>query len=214
MESHRLTENELKIAFYEVRKAHRLIYEYQRRMQDLSWFIRNKLGFDEYKGWKKFSDPLSSRNTIYVNNWSWDWIYSYVYEYCFGEQTIEGNDNSWKLSIIQVSDTGYYQNRGNGAKPTQLQTFASVDKSESKILFYLSLAKKSAKKYDWNSDKIINKYAVQDGFFKLEEHPNHIQIVYSVPMWKFVDENATMQILRKFVDYCNKNAGTNLKIQE
>lgn len=205
-------EKQLKDTLCEVRKAHRLIYEYQRRMQDLSWFISNKLGFDEYKGWKKFSKPLKSSNKINVNNCSWDWIYSYVYEYCFGEQTV--NDNSWKLSIIQVSDTGYYQNRGNDAKQTQLQTFASADKSESKILFYLSLAKKSAKKYDWNSDKIINKYAVQDGFFKLEEHPNHIQIVYSVPMWKFVDENATMQILRKFVDYCNKNAGTNLKIQE
>mgnify|MGYP003298436630 FL=1 len=81
MATSQLNEEQLKDALCEVRKAHRLVYEYQRRMQDLSWFIRNKLGFNEYKGFKKFSAPLSSRNTISVDNWSWDWIYSYVYEY-------------------------------------------------------------------------------------------------------------------------------------
>ena len=74
MESNKLTkeQQQLETALCEVRKAHRLIYEYQRRMQDLSWFIKTKLGFDKYEGYKMFSAPLSSRNTIHLENWSWD----------------------------------------------------------------------------------------------------------------------------------------------
>ena len=84
MAPHQLNEEELNNAFLNVRKAHRLIYEYQRRMQDLTWYIKNKLGFPNYKGFKQFSEALSSRNTIYLDNWSWDWIYSYMYEYHLG----------------------------------------------------------------------------------------------------------------------------------
>lgn len=212
MATSQLNEEQLKDALCEVRKAHRLVYEYQRRMQDLSWFIRNKLGFNEYKGFKKFSAPLSSRNTISVDNWSWDWIYSYVYEYYMGEQSEK--DYCWRVSIFQVSDTGFYKNRGNGARQTKISTFADVKESDSKVIFYLSAATKSAKEYDWDTDNIIKEYAIQDGFFKIENTPKHIQIVYSVPLSKFVSEEAIMLILRDFVEYCNKNAGVNLKIQE
>lgn len=204
METNQL-EEKLKKTLCEVRKAHRLLCEYQRRIQDLSWFIKSKLGFDKKKGRKQTKRKIDLPQHC---------IYWYAYEYYLGEQSIKENNKSWLLSIIQISDTGFNQNRGNGKEPTQVQTFASVDESESRILFYLSSATKRAGGYDWDPDEIIKEYAVQDGFFRLEEHPNHIQIVYSVPMWKFVDENATMHILRKFVDYCNKNAGTNLKIQE
>lgn len=214
MEPKLLTEEQLKSAFCEVRKAHRLIYEYQRRMQDLSWFIKNKLGFNDYKGWKKFSAPLSSRNTIHVSNWSWDWIYTYVYEYYLGEQSVKSNQNSWKLSIIQISDTGFYENYDTVAEATTLNTFVSTEESESKLLFYLSMATKKTKEYDWNPDVILKEYAAKNGFFKIENQPNHIQIIYSIPLSKFVNEEATLQILRDFVKYCNENACTSLIVKE
>lgn len=55
-------------AMLNVRRAHRLIYQYQRRMIDLIDFIRQKFDFppiyNGVGGWKHFSDPLyrSSRN--------------------------------------------------------------------------------------------------------------------------------------------------------
>lgn len=214
METNRLTEEQLKQALCEVRKAHRLIYEYQRRMQDLSWFIKNKLGFPDYKGYKKFSAPLSARNSIDVDNWSWDWIYTYVYEYYLGECTTDSNENSWRMSIIQVSDTGFYQNKDAGAKPTKINSFAPAEDSESKILFHLSVAPKKLKDYDGDLDEIIKKYAKENTYVKIKERPEHTQIVYPVELSKFIDEESTMRILRSFVDYCNKEAGTCLEIQE
>ena len=214
METNKLTEGQLKNAFCEVRKAHRMIYEYQRRMQDLTWFIKNKLGFPDYKGFKKFSNPLSSRNTIHVDNWAWDWIYTYVYEYHLGELVPDNNENSWALSIIQISDTGFYKNRKQGAVQTKTNSYAPVEDSDSKLLFYLSLAPKETKDYDWNTDKTIIQYADETNPVKIEERPKHIQIVYPVSLSKFVDEESTMQILRDFVDYCNKETRINLELQE
>lgn len=214
METNRLTELQLKDAFCEVRKAHRLIYEYQHRMQDLTWFIKNKLGFPKYEGYKKFSNPLGDGKKIYVDNWSWDWIYTYMYEYYLGECTTDNNDYSWRMSIIQISDTGFYQNKDAGAKPTKINSFASADDSESKILFHLSVAPKKLKDYDCDINVIIEKYANENTFVKINERPEHIQIVYSVALSKFIDEESTMRILRCFVDYCNKEAGTCLEIQE
>ena len=159
MGTNQLTEEQLKVAFCEVRKAHRLIYEYQRRMQDLSWFIKNKLGFDQYTGWKKFSYPLNSRHTIRVDNWSWDWIYTYMYEYHLGEQSNKKNENSWKCSVIQISDTGFFKKQKDGAERTQVNTFAPADESESKLIFYLSVSPKKTKNHIWNPDGIIEKYA-------------------------------------------------------
>ena len=210
METNQLTEEQLKVAFCEVRKAHRLIYEYQRRMQDLSWFIRNKLGYNNYQGFKKFSNTLKSSNKIEHDFWSWDWIYSYVYEYFLGEQTNKKNENSWRLSIIQISDDGFYKKKDSVA--TNLKTFATVEESQSKLLFYLSVATKNAN-YDWDPSGIIKKYADKEGGYTIK-NDTKTQIVFSVSMTKFVNEEATMQILRDFVKYCNDNAGTDLKIQE
>jgi hypothetical protein len=214
METNKLTDAQLKEAFCEVRKAHRLIYEYQRRMQDLTWFIKNKLGFPDYKGYKKYSNTLSPRNTINYDYWSWDWIYTYVYEYYLGEVTTENNDNSWRLSVIQISDTGFYKNRKQGAVQTKINSYAPVEDSDSKLLFYLSLAPKETKDYDWNTDKTIIQYADETNPVKIEEHPKHIQIVYPVSLSKFVNEESTMQILRDFIEYCNKETGINFEIQE
>lgn len=213
MGTNQLTEEQLKVAFCEVRKAHRLIYEYQRRMQDLSWFIKNKLGFDQYTGWKKFSYPLNSRHTIRVDNWSWDWIYTYMYEYHLGEQSNKKNENSWKCSVIQISDTGFFKKQKDGAERTQVNTFAPADESESKLIFYLSVSPKKTKNHIWNPDGIIEKYADKEGGYTIK-NDTKTQIVFSVSMTKFVNEEATMQILRDFVKYCNDNAGTDLKIQE
>lgn len=221
METNQLTEEQLKVAFCEVRKAHRLIYEYQRRMQDLTWFIKNKLGFNVYEGYKKFSDPLKSSNRIGVDYWSWDWIYTYVFEYYLGWQENKDKHNSWRLSVIQISDTGYYKNKLKGSSETYLSSYASPEESESRLLFYLSVAPNSAEEYDVDVDGVIETCAESAEFdkedFRIIKNPQkqeYVQIAYSVPLSRFVDETKTMQILRDFVKYCNDNAGTDLKIQE
>lgn len=220
MGAKQMNEEQLKDAFCEVRKAHRLIYEYQRRMQDLTWFIKNKLGFPKYEGYKKFSQPVSSRNKIYHDNWSWDFIYTYVFEYSLGTQEDKEKHISWALSLIQVSDTGFYINQTTGSSKTNISSYAPPEESESRLLFYLSAAPETEQR-DWAPDPIINNYAASSEFDKEEfskivntQKPGCVQIVYSVPLSRFIDATNTTQILRDFVRYCNDNAGTSLSLQE
>lgn len=221
METNQLTEEQLKDAFCEVRKAHRLLYEYQRRMQDLTWFIKNKLGFPQYEGYKKYSNTISSHNKITYDMWSWDWIYTYVFEYYLGWQENIDKHNTWRLSVIQISDTGYYKNKEKGSSATNLSSYASPEESESRLLFYLSVAPNSAEEYDVDVDGVIETCAESAEFdkedFKIIKNPQkqgYVQIAYSVPLSRFVDETKTIQILRDFVKLCNDNADTSLSIQE
>lgn len=214
MGTNQLTEEQLKVAFCEVRKAHRLIYEYQRRMRDLSTFIRNKLGFNAYEGYKRFSNALSNRDGNNADKSSWDWIYTYVFEYWLGYQKV-GEDRILGLSVIQVSDTGCYK---EGKKNSDISTFPKVEDSDSRLMFYLCVRPNEAPDMNWNAEEIIAQQILKDKpeCFRPKNRPELVKVTYSVPLSKFVDEEATTEILREFVNFCNKeeNAGTNLEIQE
>lgn len=221
MDTNKISESQLNDALCEVRKAHRLIYEYQRRMLDLTWFIKTKLDFPQYAGIKKYSNPISSRGTIFHDMWSWDFIYTYVFEYYLGEQADIDRKLSWKFCIIQVSDTGFYKGCQDEVTATNINSYASPEDSETRLLFYLSISPNSSEEYDWDPSNIINSYAGraeagQDEFYKIE-NPNRIgsvQIIYSVPLSRFLDEENTVMVLRKFVEYCNTNSNTKLHINE
>lgn len=204
--------NQLKDAFCEVRKAHRLIYEYQRRMKYLSIYIRNKLGFNAFEGYKRFSNALSNRDGNNADKSSWDWMYTYVFEYWLGYQKVD-KDKRLGLSVIQVSDTGCYV---GGKRNSRIDKFPSVEESDSRLMFYLVVRPNTAKNMDWRAEEIIEQYILKDEpqCFRPESRPELVKVTYSVPLSKFVDEEATMQILQEFVQYCNENAGTNLQIQE
>ena len=74
----------------DVRRAHRLVFEYQKRMLDLMQLVRNLYDFPNSPAGKKhFSAPLHNTEKFSKDNkdaninidgkWAWDFIYSY---YC------------------------------------------------------------------------------------------------------------------------------------
>lgn len=202
MESHQLTEKELDI-FCEVRKAHRLIYEYQRRMQDLTWYIKNKLDFTTYQGYKKFSAPIGDGKRIAVDNWSWDWIYSYVYEYHLGYNSA-GNVRG---SLIQVSDTGFFDQEK--AIETNLATYKSPEESRSLLVFYLLFSNdKQLLESEW---KPVERLArIQE--ITVAVNPHCTEIIYPIPLQNFLNEESTLNELRKVVDYCKEKTGIAITI--
>lgn len=218
MESNKLTEEQLKAALCEVRKAHRLIYEYQRRMQDLSWFIKNKLGFNKsksvFEGYTRFSESLSNREGNNVSGKSpWDWLYSYVYEYFLGYQ--EGNAHTLGLSVIQITDTGYYANKRT--TKSDLSTFLPADKSDTRLMFYMVKREDKYQKtnMDWKAKEIIEEYALKEkSKIFPSNRPDLKRVIFTAPLSRFIDEESTMKVLHEFVEYCNKEVGTQLKIQQ
>lgn len=136
----------------DVRKAHRLLYEYQRRMLDLVFFIARKYKFPEsnVSGKRRFCQTIKTTRgedseyanlNIRRNMWAWDFLYSKEFEYYF--KFITKNNQRVYFSLIQVSDTGNFnlKTATNGScKPSN---YSDVDDSQSYLLFVLENANRN-----------------------------------------------------------------------
>lgn len=196
---------ELNNALCDVRKAHRIIHEYQQRMLDLVRVIAAKLDFSGCSGGHKyFSNPIyrkrDGRLEICDGMWAWDFLYSYVFEYDLG--AIELDDgSSVGLSIVQYSDTGFFD--VVEGDPQRIKTFASEEESLSKLLFIIE-NKPKKKEWVWDIEKIVNnkEFASKNHTHTVLEKKGCRQGLYSFPLEKFVDEKSMIQTLQEFCDFC------------
>lgn len=149
----------------DVRRAHRLVFEYQKRMLDLMKLVRNQYNFPNSPAGKKhFSKPLHNTEkfskdnkdaaniNIFESMWAWDFIYSYEMEYYFGEKTNNGYKCS--MSIFQITDNGFYlkdgferEQRKNITKDLKLKTekFWDAEESSSYLIFVAEVCKEDTK---------------------------------------------------------------------
>lgn len=214
-------------AMLNVRRAHRLIYQYQRRMIDLIDFIRQKFDFppiyNGVGGCKHFSDPLyrSSKNGYFKlskNNWAWDFLCSYEFEYYLGEKFTKERANSsesseqYAISLLQISDTGYFDSKLDNR--LDVDNFIPEENSTSKLLFYFELKPKQ-KDWIWDVESIaLSKHYCKSSFthcHKTEECGN-IRILYAFPMSSFINEESTILALQEFSSYVEKYAGISLTV--
>lgn len=197
--------DELNKAFVDVRKAHRIIYEYQRRMLDLIRVIAAKLNFNSCTiGNKYFSNPIYSKRDgglkIYDGMWAWDFIYSYVFEYDLGAIECD-NGSSVGLSIVQYSDTGYFDVVDSDRQQTN--TFASEEESATKLLFIIE-CKPKKKEWVWDVEEIVNnkEFAGKSHTHTVLEKKGCRQGLYSFPIERFADEKSMIKALLEFCDFC------------
>lgn len=161
--------NNLKQGTENIRKAFRLLYQYQHCMQSLVEYVRSKYGFeDKIVGYKRFSNPI--RRTTYCNEtydanleisglWAWDYLYSYEFEYFMGLKNIKRKvngicvDKTASMSIIQVSDTGFYLKEN--ALATNIDTFEKVEESKSILIFVCEITDNNTKS-NWDCLGFLN----------------------------------------------------------
>lgn len=208
--------NELKEVLCDVRKAHRLIYSYQARMLDLIRFISVKLDFGgSIQGTKYYSNDIwKPTKNAYLNipdgMWAWDFLYSYLFEYYLGEWEVDGGANV-ALSIIQYSDTGFFEISGNSR--TDIDSFAEEEESGSKLLFFIE-KKPKKRNWVWDVDTIVNnkEYASVSHTKTVLQKKGSVQGLYSFPIERFIDEKSTLEALQDFVDFCKDNEIAELEI--
>lgn len=195
-----VTMDELKDALCDVRKAHRIIYAYQRRMMDIAHFIQHKLNFPTCECYKKFSNMPSKR--IYPETWAWDFLYTYLMEYHLGERKTA--DKKYALSIIQYSDTGYFE--GNAETQKALAKFASEEESGTKLMFFIEATPAQDERIWGNklNEVIMSQYHAskehtQDSF----REKNSVFGVYSIPAENLINEELTLKVLKEFCQFCN-----------
>ena len=226
------TTQKLTNALQDVRRAHRILYAYQRRMLDLVHFIQSKLGMPEFRGFKHFSRPISKSSgylTIRHDMWAWDYLYSYLFEYYLGEQKTSDEAYEYKLSLIQYSDTGYFDKEEEEKeeeeatraetkktfKPEEdsrleLEKFKPEKESSSKLLFFLEYKPKD-RNWEWGDGTSLEGI-VLDKEVGRKEHTKTfrdtttggMQILCSFPLERFINMEATLEVLREFRSYCKE----------
>lgn len=125
----------IEASLLEVRKAYRLLHEYQRMVMDAASYVGQQLGFDYAGGYSKFSATAPGQGRGQLKNWAWDWLNFIEYEFHFTRRREEGS--MW-LSILLISDTGYFCSKSEEADKRDVDSFLPVEEAGSKVGFLLS----------------------------------------------------------------------------
>lgn len=224
MKDNTITKNEIEKAMCDLRKAHRLIFEYQNRMLQLMFYIRNKFSLpNEIAGYKRFSNPISKTryyNTEYpqanlkiMNGmWAWDFIYSYEFEYHFGSTVDKKLKKEFSLSVIQVSDSGYYESSEHGKSQTDTKSFTDCEDSSSALIFVFEAVPNNKKsEYSWEIDKTITTLLSSDKKREIKQNngeKSYVACKYGIH--KFFNQATTDKVLEDFSVIVKEQSGINL----
>lgn len=167
-----LDEKEL---FVNIRKSIRLLYEYQKRMQGTMFHIKSvlklspagKIGVNKLFSYApRISRKFYGETQLSIENWAWDYLYPMSMEYYLGKREIEVGE--FRLSVIQVTDDGYYKAKKLNKVEIDTYTFSSPEESDSIVLFVFELkgiGTDWAKR--WNREdmnKNLNKWITDDNY--------------------------------------------------
>ena len=129
-------------AFVDVRNAFRLLYRYQSRILDIVGYIREHTLYTDMWGRRLFCATIHTRNNcpdkdyaklaVWSDMWAWDFMYNYVFEYYFGQVKI--GRKTIEMSVIQVSDDGFYKSNSKKPSQTDLSTFLPAEESNSYLV--------------------------------------------------------------------------------
>jgi len=140
--------------------------------------------------------------------WAWDYLYSYLFEYYLGVQKTSDEAYEYKFSLIQYSDTGYFDQ--DGQRRCRISEFGSEDESGSKLLFFLEYNPKGSE-WAWKDgpylrriilDKEVGSKKHMKGVITIGD--KHKQILCSFPLERFINMEATLEVLREFRSYCKE----------
>jgi hypothetical protein len=185
----------------EVRKAYRLLHDYQKRILDLMLFIGNRFNRSYEGGTAMFSDvsPRNGKGTLQL--WSWDWLNMYMYEFHF--RTVKIKEDEYIFSILLISDDGFFKtkfhNDDNKVLTSKNDTFKFKKEyeSNSKIVFVLGKNCWDESNFSWNSKDItLGDY----GYENLNDNKEILYKSYNLAL--FSNEETTEIQLKDFELFC------------
>lgn len=198
-------QNQLNNTLIDVRKAYRLLFDYQDRIKNLVSFIGGHFDFNFGEGYPVFSANAKSGKSVKLENWAWDWLSMYFYHFKFNEK------DNLRFSIFILTDSGYYnagEDNINTSSKIKPETFNSVEKSETKL--FLVLGEKM-----WRNDTSFKEWESilfqEQKVFKNESGGKLLFKDYRLD--QFLDEQNAIFSLKDFQQFCNQN-GIDLKLKE
>ena len=187
----------------EVRKAYRLLFDYQTKLLALVKYIGGKYGYNYNGGYPKFSANQPRQGSGNLGSWAWDWLNLYFHEFNFGSKKIDNNTKIY-FSLFILNDDGYFQacqkeqrnvDRLNPAK------FEKSERSHSKLIFVGGLNCWSGKAYfaenNWNNQRLSLE---EKG---IHEEENGKMFYKSYPLENFFEESDVLEQLKDFEKECH-----------
>lgn len=120
----------------EVRKAYRILHDYQRSALDAVSYIGARLGLAYQGGYALFSDCSprdASAKCDPKDIWAWDWLNLVFYDFHYSTDAEDGIN----VSMWLFSDTGYFMSDDHSGLQTEPHSFALPDLSSTKVAFLL-----------------------------------------------------------------------------
>jgi hypothetical protein len=118
--------------FLNVRKAYRLLHDYQCMVLDAIRYIADQIEIEERGGLSRFAGDAKQSSRL-LSQPSWDWLPMMAYEFHFANNL--GNSVWLSLSFLIFSDTGFIE--GVSKENSDLAAYKETDKSSTKFAFIL-----------------------------------------------------------------------------
>ena len=193
-----INKEQLKDILLNVRKAYRLLFEYQTKILNLVKYIGNYFGYSEATGNPKFSKDCPKKNSkIDFDDWAWDWLIMYDYDFHFSSKRI--NDYNITFSVRIISDTGYYDSNTKDKDELNPETFEPVETSKTKLVLI-------AGKKGWEKgyDKLFKNFSSKQNEYSINKE-DIIMFAKSYDLEDFIDEDHTNEQLENFVQSCKRH---------
>lgn len=198
---------ELDNAFTDVRNAFRLLARYQSRVQSIVNYIREHTPYTDMWGNRRYCDTIHSRidcpDKGYANlrvsqdMWSWDFLYNYMFEYYFGQQKF--GRKTIEMSVIQVSDDGYYKSMANNPSPTDISTFLPADESNSYLILTVGWNAWLRDEQEDDNEAFLHKFLAGSNDTSIYiNDKGHWSITRRYPMQRFSSQKGADKVMADF----------------
>lgn len=187
-------------ALLDVRRAYRLIHDYQRMALDAVNHIGKQLGMTYAGGYPKFSDASPRPGKGELDFWSWDWLNLIFYEFHFTRTLPKGN--LLRMSILLISDTACFDSGKEQRSDPSGGDFIAAEKSKTEIGFIISAK-------NWPHPAFLHNNAGMKAFIESSgELPAEMSkegvIGKCYPFSRLATENDTAALIEELISYANR----------
>lgn len=209
---------ELDNAFTDVRNAFRLLARYQSRVLAIVNYIKEQTLFTNMWGLRRYCNVIGTKQKCpdnYANlkieqyMWSWDFLYNYMFEYYFGQEKY--GRKYIDMSIIQVSDDGFYKSISNKPSPTDVSTFLPPDESNSYLVFTAGWKEWLRDDQEPDNEKFLHKFLAGSKDISIyTNEKGHWTITKRYPMQRFSSQKECDKVIADFNNLVLKHTGIEL----
>lgn len=186
----------------EIRKAYRLLFDYQTKLLALVKYIGGKYGYNYNGGYPKFSNNQPRQGSGNLDAWAWDWLNLYFHEFHFGSKKIDTTTKNY-FSVFILNDDGYFQacqKEQRNVGRVNPHKFEKPENSNTKLIFVVGLNIWTGKAYFADINWCNQRLTLEEK--GIHEEENGKMFYKSYPLENFFEENDVLNQLADFEKEC------------